>query len=96
MTDRPASVSVVVPVFNSAGSLPQLVERVGRVRSDYGGPFELILVNDGSRDASAETLDTLAVRHTWIRVIDLSRNYGQHNATLCGIRAARHEVTVTN
>jgi glycosyltransferase involved in cell wall biosynthesis len=95
VTDRPAAVSVVVPVFNSAESLAELVERVGRVRTAHNGPLELILVNDGSRDASAKTLDDLAANHAWIRVIHLLRNYGQHNATLCGIRAARHETTVT-
>jgi undecaprenyl-phosphate 4-deoxy-4-formamido-L-arabinose transferase len=60
-----------------------------------GGQYELILVNDGSPDASWETICRLASDYHWITGIDLMRNYGQHNALLCGIRAARHEVVVT-
>ena len=58
--------------------------------------FELILVNDGSRDGSWD-VDRASWRgeHPWVRGIDLMRNYGQHNALLCGIRAARYEVIVT-
>src|SRR4029453_1729310 len=58
-------------------------------------PFELILVNDGSSDGSWNVIRALAAKHTWIRGLRLMRNYGQHNALLCGIRAARHEVVVT-
>lgn len=88
------SVSVVVPVFNSAGSLPQLVQRVAAVLSERAA-FEIILVNDGSGDTSAVVLDSLAATCPWVRVLHLSRNYGQHNATLCGVRAARYDITVT-
>jgi undecaprenyl-phosphate 4-deoxy-4-formamido-L-arabinose transferase len=57
--------------------------------------FELVLVNDGSTDASWEEIKRLSSSHPEVRGIDLSRNFGQHNALLCGIRAARHPVTVT-
>jgi len=53
-----------------------------------------VLVNDGSPDHSWEVITELAGRHPWVRGIDLMRNYGQHNATLCGVREARYEVII--
>jgi len=89
------NVSVVVPVFNSEESLPVLVERVAAVLSEHADSFEVVLVNDGSHDASWDVICRLAAEHVWLRGIDLARNYGQHNALLCGIRAALHETIVT-
>lgn len=88
-------VSVVVPVFNSQSSLPLLVDRLRRVLPPERQLGELILVNDGSQDGSWQVVQDLAAAHSWIRGFDLMRNYGQHNALLCGIRAARFPVTVT-
>ncbi len=88
------TVSVVVPVYNCEQSLPELVARVQEVRA-IARDLELILVNDGSRDKSWEVIATIARTHRWVRGISLMRNYGQHNALLCGIRAARHEIVVT-
>lgn len=89
------SISVVVPVYNSEGTLGALVNRLGPVLSATGDPYELILINDGSLDRSREVALQLAAQHDWIVVIDLMRNYGQHNALLCGIRAARGDTIVT-
>jgi glycosyltransferase involved in cell wall biosynthesis len=89
------SLSVVVPVYNGAAALPELVERLGAVLSREVPWFEVVLVNDGSADGSWETIRRLAKRDDRLVGIDLMRNYGQHNALLCGIRAARGEVTVT-
>ena len=55
----------------------------------------MIAVNDGSRDESWQVIQEEAARHPWLVGIDLSRNFGQHNALLCGIRAARHQTIVT-
>jgi undecaprenyl-phosphate 4-deoxy-4-formamido-L-arabinose transferase len=87
--------SVVVPVYNSGPTLPDLVSRLAAVLPALGPDWELILINDGSRDQSWEVVSRLAEEHAWVRGINLMRNYGQHNALLCGIRAARHEVVVT-
>ena len=57
--------------------------------------YEIILVNDNSPDQSWEVITTLAKEYACVHGIDLMRNYGQHNATLCGVRAARYEVIVT-
>lgn len=89
------SCSVVVPVFNSEASLPLLVERLARVLPTFSKDYELILVNDSSGDGSWGVIEDLAHRHDWVTGINLMRNYGQHNALLCGIRSARHEITIT-
>jgi undecaprenyl-phosphate 4-deoxy-4-formamido-L-arabinose transferase len=90
-----ASISVVVPVYNGWQTLPELVDRVGRVLRETATDFELILVDDGSGPETTRTLDELTRRNSWVHAISLMRNYGQHNALLCGIRAARCELIVT-
>jgi undecaprenyl-phosphate 4-deoxy-4-formamido-L-arabinose transferase len=82
-------------VYNSEGSLPELVQRLGGVLPAMATEYEAILVNDGSRDGSWGTVVDLASRYPWVRGINLMRNYGQHNALLCGIRAAAYEIVVT-
>lgn len=89
------NISVVVPVYKGAETLDALVQRVGAVLPQVAERYELILVNDGSPDDSWEVIQRLARGQGWVRGVQLLRNYGQHNATLCGIRAARYEVTVT-
>lgn len=89
------NISVVVPVYKGADTLDALVQRVGDVLPKVAERFELILVNDGSPDNSWEVIQRLSQENEWVRGVRLLRNYGQHNATLCGIRAARYEVTVT-
>lgn len=75
--------------------LPELVRRLHPVLSEIADDFELLLVNDGSRDSSWKTIVALAMENQWIQGISMMRNYGQHNALLCGIRKARHEIVVT-
>ncbi len=93
--DLKHGVSVVVPVFNGSESLAELTERVESVLADTDGGFELILVDDGSSDRSWEVIEELSSNRERVRGLSLMRNYGQHNALLCGIRAARYSVTVT-
>jgi glycosyltransferase involved in cell wall biosynthesis len=89
------NISVVIPVYNSEPFLEDLVGRLQPVLENLATAYELILVNDGSQDQSWKTISELASKHLWIRAMDLMCNYGQHNALLCGIQAARYEVTVT-
>jgi undecaprenyl-phosphate 4-deoxy-4-formamido-L-arabinose transferase len=89
------SLSVVVPVYNSEQTLRNLAERLLRLLAQEAGRYEIILVNDGSRDASWEVIKEIASNDPSVRGINMMRNYGQHNALLCGIRAARFEVIVT-
>ena len=88
-------VSVVVPVFNSEETLVALTDRLEPVLRSIGRPFELILVDDGSRDRSWQVVTELAKSREFVRGVALTRNYGQHNALLCGIRRARFDVCVT-
>jgi len=87
--------SVVVPVYNSQNSIPLLIKRLEPVLAGLSKMFEVVLVNDCSQDLSWDIILSITKSHEWVRGINLMRNYGQHNALLCGIRAARHEVVVT-
>jgi undecaprenyl-phosphate 4-deoxy-4-formamido-L-arabinose transferase len=89
------SLSIVIPVYNSASILPKLLARLHPVLVRRGVPFEIVLVCDGSPDDSWEEISRLSDQWPEVRGIELMRNYGQHNALLCGIRAAKHSVIVT-
>ena len=88
-------VSVVVPVYNSSAILPKLVKELGPVLGNCADRYELILVNDSSPDQSWAVVSEMARQYAWVRGINLMRNVGQHNALLCGIRAAKFDVLVT-
>jgi glycosyltransferase involved in cell wall biosynthesis len=90
-----SGLSVVVPVYNSEQTLEMLVERLEAVLRQEAEAYELLLVDDGSRDGSWAKIQRLSERYAWVRGMQMMRNYGQHNALLCGLRAARYEVTVT-
>ena len=88
-------ISVVIPVYRSEKVLPILIGRLESVLREVTSNFELVLVNDCSPDRSWEVISNLIDEHSWIRAIDLMRNFGQHNALLCGIRAAQFDTIVT-
>ena len=90
-----AGVSVVIPCYNSAETLDELVGRLVETLPQCHSSFEILLVNDASADSTWQVIDKLAKRHPSVIGIDLGRNFGQHNATLCGIRHARYNVCVT-
>lgn len=89
------NLSIVIPVYRGEHLLVALVERIASTLPQIAENFEVILVNDGSPDNSWGVIEHLAARYAWLRGIRLMRNYGQHNATLCGVREARFEITVT-
>jgi glycosyltransferase involved in cell wall biosynthesis len=86
---------VVVPAYNSELSLAELVRRLHPVLDAAATDYELIIVDDGSRDGSWQVIEKLARDNAWVKGVHLMRNYGQHNAVLCGIRLARNELIVT-
>ena len=94
-TSLPDGISVIVPVYNSENTLAELVERLEPVLKDCCTAYELILVNDGSRDRSWAAIHSLSRSYPWVRGINLMRNYGQHNALLCGLRSACYTTSVT-
>ncbi|MER6947326.1 glycosyltransferase family 2 protein [Nonomuraea sp. NPDC000554] len=89
------SVSVVIPCYRSARTLPMLVPRLISVLRDMSVQYEVILVVDGSPDDTWATAADLARRTDGVRAIHLSRNYGQHNALVAGVREAEFDVVVT-
>ena len=74
--------SIVVPVYQGEESLDELVSRIADVCTQEYARFELILVNDGSTDDSWNSIVRLSKSFPWVTGIDLSRNFGQHNALL--------------
>ena len=89
------NISVIIPVYNGQETIIHLVERLKKVLKDISESYEVVLICDGSPDDSWRVIEELVARYPWVRGIQLMRNYGQHNALLCGVRAARYEVTVT-
>lgn len=89
------SVSIVIPTYRSSATLVDLVSRLRLVLGEITPQYEIILVNDGSPDNSWDIIARLAREHTCVHGINLMRNYGQHNALLSGIRAARYETIIT-
>jgi glycosyltransferase involved in cell wall biosynthesis len=87
------ALSVVVPVFDAEERLEPLVRRIEDALA--ATPHEVVLVNDGSSDGSWARIVALSRANPHVRGLDLMRNYGQHNALLAGVRAARAPITVT-
>lgn len=87
--------SVVVPVFDEEENLPELHTRLSAVLAGLGHAYELILVNDGSRDRSLALLRGMAASDPHVVVVDFNRNYGQHAAVFAGFATSRGEIVVT-
>lgn len=90
------SLSVVVPVFNEEKSLCELIERTTKACESTGLPYELILVDDGSRDRSDELItDAAEEPGSPVVAVILNRNYGQHAAIMAGFEEASGDLVVT-
>ena len=87
--------SVVIPVFNSEGTLRLLMERLTHVLAETAASYEIVMVDDGSRDRSWEVIEELRQDHPCLVGIQLMRNFGQHNATMCGLRHTSGELIIT-
>jgi len=86
--------SVVVPLFNEAGTIEELHRRLTAVLFLIGRPAEIVYVDDGSSDGTSGALDDLAASHSHVRAIRLARNYGQTAALAAGFDAAAGDVIV--
>ena len=96
MSDSLPSITIVIPVYNEKACLPALLDRTLRACRSLGRQWELILVDDGSRDGSSEMLAAAARENPGeVKSILLNRNYGQHSAILCGFAAAQGDILVT-
>ena len=89
------SYSVVIPVFNSADVVGATIDRVVEVFEDAGLAYQVVLVNDGSRDGSWDVIADRARRSPHVVAIDLLRNYGQHHANLAGLRESTGDFVIT-
>ena len=87
--------SVVIPVYNSEGILPETIAKTIEVLEASPWSFEVILINDGSRDSSWDVCQREARSRPVVRAINLLRNYGQHPAMLCGLKASLGRWVVT-
>lgn len=90
-----SSISVVVPVFCSAVLLPSLLQRLTKALDDEGRPWDVVLVDDASPDGSYEVLQQLRAGDSRLRIVQLARNHGQQQATLCGLNYARGSEVIT-
>lgn len=91
----PKLYSVVVPVYRSESSLKELYERTFSVFEQIGLPFELVLVEDGGGDNSWTVMKSLRKQDERVKIIRLTKNYGQHNALMCGFFHATGDFIVT-
>lgn len=89
------TVSIVIPVYRAEQTLVTLYDQLSAAMSEITSVFEIIFVEDGGGDGSWPIIVGLARKDPRVRGIRMSRNYGQHNALLCGIRAATHEIILT-
>ena len=95
-TPAPLDISVVVPVYRSQATLPDLVDRLTAVLKQTGLRYEIVFVDDGSPDDSWQVLTDLQTKSpNAIVAIQLMRNFGQHNAIMCGLRHVRGRLIVT-
>ena len=96
MTNLKADLSVVIPVYNSSQTLFELVERLEKVLKEIvNNKYEIVFVNDGSTDSSWDLLKKLASSNDKIIAINLTRNFGQHNALMCGFSMAHGKYLIT-
>ncbi len=88
-------ISLVIPVYNEEESLPGLIARLNPVMEGMGRRYEIIFVDDGSRDGSLDLLINYAKEWPRIRVVELTKNYGQHAAVFSGFSIVKGDIVIT-
>ena len=86
--------AVVIPVYNEEANLSVLMQRIMPVMQGLGKSFEIIFIDDGSRDNSLEILKGFA-QNTQVKVVELTRNYGQHAAIMAGFSITQADIVIT-
>ena len=89
------NISVVIPLYNEEESLPELYEWIERVMNSNNFSFEVIFINDGSRDNSWKVIEELAQKSSHVKGIKFRRNYGKSPALYCGFKEAQGDVVIT-
>lgn len=95
MNDKPPDISVVIPIYNEEASLERLYMELTQALEAYGRPYEVVAIDDGSRDASFSVLSQLHARDPRWRIVRLMRNFGQNPAIYAGFEQARGAILVT-
>jgi glycosyltransferase involved in cell wall biosynthesis len=93
MSEKPVY-SIVAPIYNEEGNIALLVERMVKVMESTDEPWELIMVNDGSRDRSPELMNELAERDARVKTVHFARNFGHQTAVTAGIDHSSGEATI--
>ena len=88
-------ISVVIPLFNEAESLPELMQWIDRVMQTHNYSYEVIMVDDGSKDNSWNTIQTLRANYPSLKGIKFQRNYGKSAALNEGFKMAQGDIVVT-
>ena len=88
-------ISVIIPLFNEAESLPELSSWIARVMAENGYSYEVLMVDDGSNDGSWDVVKSLSVEDSHIHGISFRRNYGKSAALYCGFASAAGDVVIT-
>jgi undecaprenyl-phosphate 4-deoxy-4-formamido-L-arabinose transferase len=92
--DKEMMISLVIPVYNEEANLPRLIERLRSVMQTAGRSYEIIFVDDGSRDNSLSVLKGFLI-YPEVKVVELTRNYGQHAAIFSGFSIVRGDIVIT-
>ena len=92
--DRERMISVVIPVYNEEANLPRLLERLRSVMQKMEKSYEIIFVDDGSRDNTLSILKSF-LSTPEVKVVELTRNYGQHAAIFSGFSVVRGDIVIT-
>lgn len=93
-TDSPVAYSVILPVFNEAGNVEPMYQRLTAALKELPGEYEVIFVDDGSRDTSFDELAGVAAKDPHVKVVQLRRNFGQTAAIAAGIDHSRGEILI--
>jgi polyisoprenyl-phosphate glycosyltransferase len=93
MTERP-TYSIIAPVYNEEGNIPRLHSEIRRVMDSTGEPWELVLINDGSRDGSLKEMRDAAAIDPHVKIVNFARNFGHQIAVTAGIDYARGNAVV--
>ena len=88
-------ISVIIPLYNEAESLPELAQWIERVMSENGYTYEVIFINDGSTDNSWDVIEQLKEKNSNIHGVKFRRNYGKSPALYCGFERAKGDVVIT-
>lgn len=90
----PEMLSIIIPLYNEQDNIGPLYDKLADVLAALGHPYEIIMINDGSTDATRDRLDALSATNERVRVVHLRRNFGQTPAMMAGIDLARGDILI--